>query len=957
MIVLLLFFCSGATALVYEVVWSKYLSLLLGSTVYGQTVVLAVFMGGLAIGNRVFGNRADLLKGPLGAYGWIELAIGAYALVFPYLYEAADVIFVAAGRPVLENSVLLLGLKLVLSAGLLLGPTILMGGTLPLLASWIQEQPRFDTGSRIGIFYATNSLGAVAGAALAGLYLVQTLGMSYTVQATALANCAIGGLALWLNQREKLQTLRPREREAVERVKIKLGWPAVLVAITGGVSMGLEVLAARSLSLVVGASLQAFALVLMAFILGIGIGSVLISSAKWVRGRETAVLYAMLFSAGTLVAIYVIMIEHWAVMYSYAKFGLARNEMGYVFHQTLVGVIALVVLGVPAAFLGAVVPLTIRILAENPQHMGQKVGHLLTWNTLGAVVGVLITGFFLMPLLGLRAAFTVLSLGLLVVGGLIAQRRGETGGLVAAGVLGVIVLAGIIMTGEQWRKALSLGIFRNKVPLTFAQLKVHKEWTEQLYYKDAADATVTVERDRRAEKEIVLRTNGKPEASTKGDLATQYLVAHLPLLMRPEAKDVFLLGFGSGITGGAVLGHPVDQLVIAENCLPVLEAGKYFAEWNRGVLTNSRTKIITEDARTVLKLSPQNYDVIICEPSNPWVAGVGGVFSREFYELGASRLKEGGIMAQWFHIYEMHDEIVFLVLRTFASVFPHLEIWDTQDGDLVLLGSMQPWDSNPAVYQKVFERPEVRDDLVSVGVGSGVALWARQMASQRTASAIPGAGLLQTDEFPVLEYAAPKAFFLGERAVRLARYDERTKQFPLASKEKLAVLQSLPKNVLLGVFDYYSTSNPDLVGYFNALRKENDSALNSVIPVAFRLPSTYLKPEELAGEGERIELYRMELELLRNPAEWAQIVDRMEKLMLEVWQDPEKKAQVPLPYFAALATKYAVGNGDSARALRLCTFGLNVNFQDDDLLFLSRVIDSIIPPEHLQRMQQAAGGR
>ena len=181
---------------------------------------------------------------------------------------------------------------------------------------------------------------------------------------------------------------------------------------------------------------------------------------------------------------------------------------------------------------------------------------------------------------------------------------------------------------------------------------------------------------------------------------------------RPEAKDVFILGLGSGITGGAILGHPVEHLTIAENCEPVIRAAKYSERWNRGVLTNQVTKLCTEDARTVLKLSPQTYDIIITQPSNPWMAGVGSVFSREYYRLtGASRLKEGGIMAQWFHVYDMHDGIVNLVLRTFGSVFPYTEIWDSGSGDLVLLGSMKPWKSDPSVFGKLFERTAPKQDF------------------------------------------------------------------------------------------------------------------------------------------------------------------------------------------------------------------------------------------------------
>jgi hypothetical protein len=278
----------------------------------------------------------------------------------------------------------------------------------------------------------------------------------------------------------------------------------------------------------------------------------------------------------------------------------------------------------------------------------------------------------------------------------------------------------------------------------------------------------------------------------------------------PDAKDVFILGLGSGITGGAILGHPVEHLTIAENCEPVVRAANYFAAWNRGVLTNPITKVWTEDARTILKLSPKKYDVIITQPSNPWMAGVGSVFSREYYELGARRLKEGGIMAQWFHIYDMHDGIVSLVLRTFGSVFPHMEIWDSGSGDLILLGSMKPWASDPSIYQRLFERRLPRQDFERIGIKSPEALWARQLASQQTAFAIAGEGPVQSDLFPVLEYEAPRAFFIGTRARSMAKFDERTWQSELAPVEKRHALAGLDDKTLLPIFAEFSTINDDL---------------------------------------------------------------------------------------------------------------------------------------------------
>src|SRR5581483_9496277 len=213
--------------------------------------------------------------------------------------------------------------------------------------------------------------------------------------------------------------------------------------------------------------------------------------------------------------------------------------------------------------------------------------------------------------------------------------------------------------------------------------------------------------------------------------------SHLPMLVKPDAKDVFVLGLGSGITAGALLDYPIEHIDVAENCEPVIRAAKLFDDWNNHMLESPRVRMWAEDARTVLKLRPQKYDVIITVPSNPWTAGIGSVFSREYYELAASRLKPDGIVAQWFQAYETQDDIVRLVLRTFSSVFPYVEIWDS-GGDLVILGSQHPWKTGPEVFRKGFAIARARTDLWMIDIHSPEALMAKQLASQRTGFAIAG---------------------------------------------------------------------------------------------------------------------------------------------------------------------------------------------------------------------------
>jgi predicted membrane-bound spermidine synthase len=842
--VLALFFGSGATALIYEVVWAKFLAQMFGSTIYAQTVVLAVFMGGLALGNRIFGGWADGLRQPVKVYGGLEICIGIYAFLFPALDRATDKIFIALGTPIAAHAGWLLVLKGSLSAALLLGPTILMGGTLPLLAAWLQTFSA-DAGRRSARFYSVNSLGAVTGATLAGFWLVQHYGMIATLQITASANIFIGAAAILMNRAGWLAPAMATPGATMESTPQipaspdTLRWAGLMVAMTGGVSMGLELLASRSLALIFGSSLQSFAIVLMAFILGIGLGSAWIASPRRAgkTGEKTVVL--LLCAAAAWVTLLVFNLERWVDFYRIARTGLGRTEVGYEYQLLLSTGISLVILGIPAACIGAVLPLMMRAVSAAGAPLGARVGALLTWNTLGAVAGTLITGFGLMPWLGLRDSFATLALMLGLVALVIALRQHWRNGVKVTAIVCGFALCLLVVSDAGWQNVMSSGVFRIWETKFSAQLMpLRKQHIKILFYKDAPDATVSVESVDGivGPESIGLRINGKPDAGTDVDLGNQLLLAHLPLLVKPAAKDVFVLGMGSGITAGAALAYPIERLDIAENCEPVITAANIFAGWNRHVLEDPRTHVWREDARTVLKLHPQLYDVIITEPSNPWTVGVGSVFSREFYEIAANRLKPDGVVAQWFHVYEVNDDIVRLVLRTFNSVFPYVEVWDTGIGDIVILGSKQPWPTGPDVFRRGFTIDRVRTDMWMIDVQSPEALLARQLASQRTGFAIAGDGLMQSDLFPILEYSAPKAFFLGNSSKVLWQFDERTWQQLLAPAEKTAALAALPLANMQLVFSDFSTINGDLFACLFG------TAPNAGVPCVFQTPQTVPPP-------------------------------------------------------------------------------------------------------------------
>jgi hypothetical protein len=595
---------------------------------------------------------------------------------------------------------------------------------------------------------------------------------------------------------------------------------------------------------------------------------------------------------------------------------------------------------------------------ESSDGLGNRVGQLLTWNTLGAVVGVLMTGFILMPQIGLRGAFAVL--GVLLAGAVFVfalfNRRLLIGGLATAATCGLLYAS--FSGGEDWRIILSGGIFRLEnmdfsAPVSPLQafFDYRRHNATILFYRDAADATVSVESDPMADgsQDLALRINGKVDASATQDRPTQLMLANLPLMARPESKNVFCFGMGSGITAGAVLDYPVTNLTIAENCEPVLEAAKLFAQWNRGVCTNDRTHIYHDDARTVLKLSSQKYDAIIAEPSNPWMAGVASVFSREFYQLVASRLKPGGLMTQWFHIYEMDDQTLFLVLRTFASVFPKMEIWDLGDNDIILLGSQQAWETGPEIYQKVFALERPRAALASIGLLTPETVLARQFASQSTAFAIPGPGPTHTDDHPILDYQAPKAFYLYRSRGGIndfLNYDERTWQTEIAPRWKDEALSHLDFKDLEPLFHHaYGSGNDQLQIYLdNCFQGDTRSFTvgDRVMPCVFRPPDPHLLIYAAPGVQTNLlvkQLYIDEAALAcGGTIDQSNALANLVGILDHVKGYQSGKTAWPADHYAAIAARASFKQGNKDQAINILQRGLEMEPNSKELAYLLRVV-------------------
>ena len=756
---LLLFTVSGACGLVYEIVWMRRLALVFGSTTLAVSTVLAAFMGGLALGSLRFGRVAD--RDPVRAlrvYGRLEIAIGILAVAVPVLLKAASAVYLGL-EPALEGSpFLFFALQFVLAAGVLVLPTTLMGGTLPLLSRYAVASFS-DVARRVGALYAANTLGAAAGVGLATYALLPDLGISAAERLAAAANLAVGGIALRLARSSEApgREAEPAEAPAPEPAAPS-GFRVLLwgAAASGLCAMVFEVAWSRTLAMVLGSSVYAFGMMLAIFLAGLSIGSAAFARTRLARApvESFAAAQAGIAAAG-LSGIYLVGQLPAGVV---ALHPLARESF---FLQELVQLLMTVPLVLPAAILfGVAYPAVIAATTPSVGGVGRGVARVTVWNTAGTVAGAFLGGFVLVPRLGLRAAilFAAAASAAAALGALAASRRPARRPLLAAG-LAIALLAAVF--APAWpRKELATGVgFFAGNYKTAADWRAAARALDLLFYKDGVSTTLSVDRE---EGHLYYRSNGKTDASTHpADMAVQVLIGQIGMMLHPDPKDVFVLGLGTGVSAAAVARHLVRSIDIVDIEPSGLDAAKFFEAENRKVLADPRVRYIAADGRNVLLARRKAYDVIISDPSDIWVAGVGNLFTKEFYETARARLKPGGVMVQWWHTHALLPEHLKMIVATFRSVFPSASYWRPNFGDVILAGTADPvpWDFE-RVKRKFETVPGLADDLRGIGIWSPAAFFGPFVLAggdlDRLLADAPG---IHTDDRPVIEFFAPRALY------------------------------------------------------------------------------------------------------------------------------------------------------------------------------------------------------
>ncbi len=760
-LILVAFFISGAIALLYEVVWTRMLGLVMGNTVYAVSTTLAAFMAGLALGSFVFGRIADRLKRPARFYGGLEILIGLYCAALPVFISAADPIYTFVYHEISSSLSVITAMRFFIAGLILLIPASLMGGTLPVLSRFYVSR-RERIGWEVGRLYAVNTWGAVFGTMLAGFVLLPSLGVRVSLLSAAAANVALGFVVLAATRSEperEIPRSSVRETEGKpERSKDgRFLAVALAFALSGLAALVYQVAWTRIISLLIGPSTYAFALMLACFLTGLALGSAVASRYidRWLAQSVRIMGFLLLCGAVSAVALVPALAGAVPVIREITRQHSQSFSAMYASYFALVAVMLLV----PTTILGAVFPTAVRAASPSVREIGTRVGQLYAANTLGAIIGSVICGFLLIPVLGLMRAVAVGAAIHLIAGAILFIRARDK---VMAGVCMGLAVVGFLISPQVDHKRLSSGPYKYIYSGERDAERV-LENRELLFYKEGVTATVSVTR---TGDELALAIDGKVDASLGADMDTQILLAHLPLLMSPDPEDVLVIGLASGVTLGSVERHSdVRSIDCVEISPEVIEACSFFTEYNYDPLSDPRLNLIVHDARNFLKMTDRSYDVIISEPSNPWMSGSSALFTKEFFESCLDRLKEDGIHCQWLQGYAIPNPMLQSVVATFCEVFPHVSLWMPLKGDLILLGSAVPFALDPERMAATMSEEKVSRDLARIDLKRWDELAGMTLGSGPALCAAVSQAPVQTDSRPLLEFALPKTL---HRRVELA---------------------------------------------------------------------------------------------------------------------------------------------------------------------------------------------
>jgi len=764
-----IFVLSGFSGLIYQSIWTQYLGLFLGHSSYAQSLVLILFMGGMAVGAWLVSRWSSRVRRPLLAYAVIEVAIGLLGLCFDGIYQGLTGWAYGQLMPMLPASQLQ-NVRWMLAAAMVLPQCIMLGATFPLMSAGYIRLQEHAEGRVLAGLYFSNSLGAAIGAIASTYVMLPAIGMPGTVFSAGLINILVAIMVYPLSKREVALPAADIAPPVTATKGGLLPRPVLILlaaGLTGAASFVYEITWIRMLSLALGTTIHSFELMLAAFILGIALGGL------WLKNRADR-LVSPLQTAGW--------IQVWmgiaalASMFVYANAFewvgwlmkvIVRSAEGYGLFNLASAGIALLVMFPAAFFAGMTLPLlTLALLRQG--HGEKAIGQAYAFNTVGAIVGVLAAVHLLMPVFGLKYALltaAVVDIGL----GLVLLKRYAFGSaerrvppLLLAGAPAAAAIVASIALVHFDPAMLSSSVYRTGS----ASLD---DDARPIFYKDGKTATVAVfELGGKGKEFRMISTNGKVDAGlayndakmSTPDEATMLLLAAIPMSMRESYERVGVVGFGSGMTTHALLGHSNIARVDTVEIEPAMvEGARHLGHRVDRAFNDPRSHVVIDDAKAYFASVPKKYDLIISEPSNPWMGGTASLFSTEFYQYVPRQLNQDGLFVQWLQLYEITPELVNSVLSAMLVNFKDTKAYLANQTDLILVAS--PNGSVPELGSSIFKQPLLVADLARIGIKDVRDLQDTMVMDRQALTGYLSLyrHRVNSDMFPVLKLQAPQARF------------------------------------------------------------------------------------------------------------------------------------------------------------------------------------------------------
>ena len=766
--ILICFFLSGAAGLIYQVAWGKELGLIFGHTVYAIATVLAVFMAGLAAGSAYLGTWNERLARPIALYAWIELAVAATGALSLIGLVGVRLLYLAAYPAIGVATPLLLLLRFLGIALVLFIPTFLMGGTLPILVRGLTREAG-ELGARVSRLYWVNTLGAVTGTLFAGFVLLPTLGLRLTIACAVFLNILAGVIALQISRAfatsESSESTQPASANVSTTTAAELSsnpsrtFLFLAFGIVGATAIAYEIAWTRLLATTLGSSTYAFTLMLATFLAGIVIGSFIFE--RWISRGSRTVSFSTFARTQTLTGLaallflglfqYVPAVVPPILRAAHESFG------GLILAQFVTSALAMLPAAIIFGFNFPAVVLLFTGGAPSESGYSAVVGRAYAANTLGAIAGAIITGFWLVPSVGsFHVVALIAAVNLLLA---IALELSRMPRRIPALALNVALLLFVAFAGFST-------VFYNRALTSFSTVLYFNLHNKNLTLAEAAatfdlpfvadglNASIAVSR---TDNYFALTTNGKVDASN-GDTPTQLLLGHLGAVIDQAPRRVLIVGFGSGMTASAVARYSDVQRIDCVEIEPaVIQAAPYLEKLNRGVLRDPRLHIVLDDARNFLLTSRDQYDLIISEPSNPWIAGVATLFTDEYYAAARAHLTAGGRFVQWIQAYSLDPADLRMILATLSKHFPETTLWRIHGGDLMALSRTV---TTPMTFERMrllWRIPELCEDYETIELRHPEGLVAYYALNDSAVRRLAAGSVLNTDDRTLLEYHAPRA--------------------------------------------------------------------------------------------------------------------------------------------------------------------------------------------------------